>query len=181
MTGTRWIAAAIACVVALVPVTGCGGGDNGDGGTTASADDSEVAVPAAILARANTNCRQAAVLLRRLTKGAVKRYPLLSEAVNEGVVRPGLSLMERQARRQGALAAAADNPDFDRYVELYQPMIVLTRQFLQAARAHNIERAKRLAALVTGLRVEQRLAARAAGLTDCDVDLVDVIEKSSSP
>jgi hypothetical protein len=180
MTSIRRRVALIACAFLPVWLTACGGGGGSSSTGTAPSIDSGQSLPSGVAAQANANCRELVARTKALTHGVFFRYPSVLEATTEGIVRPGIPLMEQTARKQRALSQGADNPAFDRYVELFDPLIVIGQQLLTTGRAHDTEGARRLEGLLVGIGVEQRQAARAARLADCEVDFTRVVIHSGS-
>jgi hypothetical protein len=161
------------CLIAVLAIAGCGGGDGDD---TSTAD--QVGIPRTVQARANANCRELVREVKRFSGTDLSGYGNHAQAIAEGVIRPGLPILERAASRQQALAAKSRAPALHRYVELFDPMIVLAQESLRVGRSQNIFELRRLNGLLVGLVVEQRQAARTAGLDDCDVNWPDLLLKA---
>ena len=87
--------------------------------------------------------------------------------------------MERVASRQRRLAQAAHNSAYERYVQFFDPLIVLLQERLRAGDAQDAVQSRRLNGLVTGLSVEQKQAAKDAGLTGCNVDFPDTVTRAA--
>ncbi|MGB7588492.1 MAG: hypothetical protein WBM00_07270, partial [Solirubrobacterales bacterium] len=133
------------------------------------------------LTRANANCRQMLRAVKHLAKGVLSSgYANTLELTTEGFAKPGIRLVKREARRQQALQAAAADPRFSLYAELFDPIIVLAEQRLQAGQAREIARSQLLQDLLTSLGAEQRQAARGAGLRACNVDFLEAMIQAAS-
>jgi hypothetical protein len=170
------LSAAIAAGLVIVAIMGCGGGDQAPD-TRAQATGTRLA-SAAILARANANCRRFLRQARALGDGAFSQGSgTVSELATENVIKPSIPLLEEMARRQQKLARAARNRDLSLYADLFDPFIVLTQERLRSGQAVirtdselERERSTELEDQMTEISEEQRGAARRAGLPDCAVD-----------
>lgn len=167
----RRTAAALVAVVAITVLASCGESDE-VGRSPASQQ---------ALARADGNCRKMLRAVRHLAKGVLSRgYANTLELTTEGFAKPGIHLVKREARRQQALQAAAADPRYSLYAELFDPIIVLAEQRLQAGQAREIGRSQLLQDLLTSLGAEQRQAARSAGLRACNVDFLEAMIQAAS-
>jgi hypothetical protein len=167
----RLIAAVLGAIVAISALASCG--------RSGKAERSAVSQQA--LARANANCRQMLRGVRHLAKGVLSSgYTNTLELTTEGFAKPGIRLVKREARRQQALRPAIADPRFSLYAELFDPIIVLAEQRLQAGQAREIARSQLLQDLLTGLGAEQRQAARNAGLRACNVDFLEAMIQAVS-
>lgn len=171
MRRPRQTTAALVAVVAMVALASCGGS-----GETAPSAASQRA-----LAHANTNCRQMLRAVRHLAKGVLSSgYTNTLELTTEGFAKPGIRLVKREAEQQQALQAAVADPRFSLYAELFDPIIVLAEQRLDAGQAREIARSELLQNLLTSLGAEQRQAARNAGLRACNVDFLEAMIQAVS-
>ena len=169
-------AMAIACVLGML--AGCGGGGAGGEG--------QAALSPPTVAKADATCRYFRRETVKLGKG-VLALPLDPLHITvEHLVRPGIPLVQRVARRQQALAAHSRNRQFKIYAELFDPIVVLLQERLRGGEAALRQklaadpRGQHLDDLLAGLGREQRLAARAAGLRDCGIDFNQVLTSSIS-
>lgn len=146
----------------------------GDDGETDLAPVVEPADPTYV-ARADAICARALAETRRLGQEA-SRLPGSSdplELTTEQLIKPGIVIRERLAGRLRALPAPSRGADaVAAYLELFDPLEVLTRQRLQAGREGDIEEARRFETLMQELAEEQRVAAEQAGLDACAADFV---------
>jgi hypothetical protein len=101
------------------------------------------------------------------------------ELTTEAFAKPGLELVKRLARQQRRLRAAAADPRFDAYADLFDPIIVLGEQRLAAGRADDLAQSEQLQELLTDLGAEQRETAGDAGLRDCDVDFLAILVRKA--
>ncbi len=167
---------AVALIAASFAIAACGGDANSGAGTAPNATQGD----RAYIARANAICRHGVREARRIGARAGTVDPGDVDTITAIFVRPGISLLERQAARMRRLKAPASATDFRTYVGLYDPATVLTEQRVQAALAHKPARLQQLAAAMDQLSADSRAAARAAGLDDCDVDIARQIVLAAS-
>lgn len=169
-------AALLAVVLAIGSgASSCGGGDDGDTARMPSEPAAQV-IPAGVVSRADDNCRWMLHSVKRLARSVdLSDYSSGLELTTEGFAKPGMKLIENLERRQRALQAAADDPRFDAYLALFDPIVVLGEQRLEAGLAGQEARSKHLQDLLTDLGAEQREAAAKAGLVACDVDFFEVL------
>ena len=174
MSAPRW-SVLLAVVASGLILASCGGG--GDSGVrTAGAKASPE-----VIARANVNCRQMLRNVKRVAKRVLNHgYPSALALINEGFVKPGISLIKGVAKRQQTLEHAADDPRFDLYANLFDPIIVLAEQRLRAGQTEDRAQSLKLQDLLTSLGQEQRQAARLAGLHDCDVDFLNAMVRAAT-
>jgi hypothetical protein len=170
-------ASLIALVAVSVTLTSCGGGsdDHASGGTSSTAS---ATVPAAVAAQANANCQDLVRQAKRLATGVIQRYHHSFESLT-AIVTQGIPIVEQTANQQRALVPAAHSSAYALYVDLFDPLIVLLQERLRAGKAQDPVASRRLNGLVTGLSFEQKDAARAAGLTACNVDFKDVVTQAA--
>jgi len=164
----------------LLIAAGCGGSDSDPADETA-------ATPPAVLKEANANCRRLLVEAKQLGKGVLSRgYEGAIQLTSEGLIRPGLPLLRSVAAEQQSLARRTDNAEFDLYARLFDPIVVLTERRLAVSESlpAGLPTHPEIASLedqIDELTEEQQLAARGAGLADCDVDFRRVLISSLSP
>jgi len=159
----------------------CGGGDSGGDGTTrATSRPAPHVIPGRVVSRANRDCRSMLRSVKRIAERTrLSDYGSGLELTTEAFAEPGLKLVKRLARRQRALQAAAADPRFDAYADLFDPIIVLGEQRLAAGRADDLAQSEQLQELLTDLGAEQRETAGDAGLRDCDVDFLAVLVRKA--
>jgi hypothetical protein len=158
-----------ALVIGALPFQGCGGGD--DGGETPDR------ARRAAIASANANCREFGRSVRALGRGALAE-PDFAETITERVVRPSIPLLKRMAARQQALITDVDDPGFQLYATLFDPIIVLAQERLRSGLAEDAQRSRELEDQMIDLGLEQVDAAREAGLIDCDEDYQYILQQS---
>jgi hypothetical protein len=174
----RLIPSLAAGTAALLLLAACGG-DGGGAGT-------EARLSPKTMAKANATCRYFRREAHQLGQGVLS-LPLEPLALTvEHLVKPGLPLVRRVARRQQALARQAADSQFTTYAALFDPIIVLLQQRLRSGEAALRKKlavdpeGQHLDDLLGDLGEEQRLAAHAAGLRDCDADFNQVLTSSIS-
>lgn len=158
-------------LTAMLLAAGCGGGGGESDANLGGPGQSE-ALPAEIASRADSNCRDFLLEARRIGRKAFGDAPptTILELATERLVKPSIPVLEGMAKRQQGLEPEADSSSFNLYAELFDPIVAIARERLAAGRAGDAAKAKRLEELLTNLGLEQRQAAREAGLADCDID-----------
>lgn len=171
--------APIVVASALLLATGCGGRDGATPEGTAASP--------ALIARANATCRYFLHEIRVLGKGVLREIADIPRLTTERLVKPSIPLLERVARRQQAVARLAHDPQISLYADLFDPIIVLAQRRLRIGRAaerpghaQDVLRGQEVERLMSDLGLEQRVAAREAGLSACNVDFEHVLLTSLS-
>jgi hypothetical protein len=159
-------------LTATLLAAGCGGGEGGESDANLEKSGQSEALPADMVSRADSNCRDFLREARRIGREAFEGSPpaTILELATERLVKPSIPVLEGMAKRQQALESEANNSSFNLYAELFDPIVAIARERLEAGRAGDAAKAKRLEELLTNLGLEQRQAAREAGLGDCDID-----------
>jgi hypothetical protein len=168
-------------LVAGVAVAGCGGGDSGESATGGVTTGEPTATPTspAVVAKADTICRQIARELRAIGHRAAHSSASNGlELTTEGMIRPTIPVLARAGRRLEALKAEAGNKSYDLFVDLFDPALVLAEKRLAAGRRGDHASSAGLEEQLTNLGETQRGAARDAGLDDCDVDFQRILASS---
>jgi hypothetical protein len=170
---TKLSATVLLAALAAIAVSGCGGGNDAS---------SNEAVPRTVIAKANANCRYLRREAKEIGRGSLGGYTPASalELTTERLVKPSISLLERVAKRQQALEAAAGNPWFALYAGLFDPIVVTAQGRLSAGRENDYGKARELEEQLTSLGLEQKHAAREAGLRNCNVDFQHILLHSLS-
>lgn len=178
---TRRLAASAAIIGLALAASSCGGKkDAGEDRGAAANPPPPHEIPERVVSRASRNCHWELREVKRIGAEAGRTdYRSGLELTTEGIAKPGLALTRRLARKQAALRAAAADSRFDAYVELFDPIIVLGEQRLEAGQIGDETRAKRLQELLTDLGAEQREAAARAGLRACDVDFLHIVVRKA--
>lgn len=155
-------------VAGLVLGAGCGGSDQ----------PASRPLTAAVVAKANANCREFIQRAQQLGKGVLATgNSNFADVATERLVKPSIPLLEQIARRQQALANGTGNAQFTLYADLYDPAIVLTQERLRTGRAaqrtgalEDYQRSRAVENELTAIGVDQIHAAEAAGVKRCSAD-----------
>jgi hypothetical protein len=127
--------------------------------------------------RAESICKQGlheiGVLSRHLAQ-SLGNSPS-TDAIGSELVAPGIKILDRKASRFDSLRAASDSPDFNLYIGLFDPIIELAEQRLEAGRAEEPERGQALERLIAGLGDEQVTVARRLRLDACTVSFTEAL------
>jgi hypothetical protein len=177
-----WTVGIALVVVTSVLATGCGGGETGPAGEGHGGGVRPGKLPPTVLARADANCRYFLRETKQIGRRALAdpSSTVILELTTERLVKPSIPLLEHVADRQQALESMAHDPRFDLYANLFDPIIAIAYERLGAGRVGDPVRSKNLEELLTNIGLEQRQAARDAGLRDCDIDFQHVLLSSLS-
>ena len=85
----------------------------------------------------------------------------------EGLVRPGIPILSREATRLRALQPRPVDTDLQTYLGIFDPILVLSHQRLRAGGTADPTVANRLENLIAGLEEDQARAAHAFGFRYC--------------
>jgi hypothetical protein len=115
-------------------------------------------------------CRQASAEAQSISAGlaeAIAKSEDQSEGINNGLVKPGIAILERESRRLRALRSPPETTDVARFVGLFEPVIVLAHARAAAGEDSSLQTQRELEQLIVGLTGEQSTAARRADLQAC--------------
>jgi hypothetical protein len=165
-------ALAVAAVLA-----GCGGSESSDTsvanktGTSAASGPESSVQTVRYAKQAEKICahgvRETQALGRRLA-GVVSSSPTPEAAITNGLVKPGIEILEREGSSLRSLGQPPDS-SWQILVGLFDPIVELAHQRLQATAAGEPERARELEQLIGRLEGERTAAARQLGLDSCSV------------
>jgi hypothetical protein len=168
----------VVSVLAVATLAGCGGsGDDGAEATTKTATSAsgqaDSGVDSARYAkRAERVCaravRETHKLGRRLSE-VVSNSATPEAAITNGVVKPGIEILEREGSSLRNLGQPPGPRTWEVFVGLYDPIVELARQRLQATAAGEPERARSIEQTIARLEGERSAAARRLGLDSCSV------------
>jgi hypothetical protein len=172
-------------VVCLILITttaalsGCGGSGSGSSSTLEPRDEAIAAAPdPATARRAEAICRragdEAAVVAANLAR-RMRRSSSAEQALTEGLVRPGISVLEREGADLGALHPDPESAAFSTFVGLFEPVVSLAYQRLASGEAADISTSQELEKLTATLTTEQTKLAAALGLSDCQTDFFQAL------
>jgi hypothetical protein len=165
---------ALALILTLGSLAGCGA----DGDTASSQQAS-----AAVLARANANCRELRREVVELGRGAFAGATNLAEATTKRIVKPSIPLIESFSLRQQRLAKHSGDPTFELYTRLYEPIIALAHERLRIGEESTAPvnpAARGIEILTATVAGEQRQLAKKAGVADCAIDFEKVLRSALS-
>jgi 4-amino-4-deoxy-L-arabinose transferase-like glycosyltransferase len=174
--GRHVVSTALVAGFAVIALAGCGddGNETPAATTTSTTAANDGSTEQRYVNQANAICRHTVRKVRGLGRrfGRSDTTDSLARTTDE-LVRPGLAILESQARQMRAIEPAPEDQDLQRYVELFDPILALGRERFRAGRAGELDEARRLEMLGRELGEEQLAAARRAGLRDCEVDVED--------
>jgi hypothetical protein len=128
---------------------------------------------AAYVQDAEAICRRSVARTRALGSRLpqiVSSAPSPQQGITNGLVGPGIAILSQEAASLRNLDPAPASPALATYLGLFDPILALARQRLQAGRAGDPEGAHRLELLIAGLSEEQSAAARRFGLRTCSIE-----------
>jgi hypothetical protein len=174
-------ALALLVVALALAVAGCGGGDE-ETADTAPPATKEGAPPKqdspsslASVKRAEAVCGEMIAEAKRLGLALRNRKEFPSDPLELTtiLIAPAIPVLATSARRLRALKDESADPDFEAYVGVYDPILALLRQRVEAGKGGDRERAQELESQLLDLIALQRQLARSAGLDGCDVDFIE--------
>jgi hypothetical protein len=175
----------IAAAVALL-VAGCGGGSEETAPQDAAAQlhpvaespsDLHVRRADRICAEMVADAHRMGARFRKIPKVEINALTLTTQEL----VKPALPILEASARRLRALQPDAASLKFDSYVTLFDPIVSIVRNRVEAGEAGDSARAHELELLMVDLANLQRRLAREAGLKTCDVDFIETFSSGGGP
>ncbi len=168
--------AALLLALCLV-LAACGGsGSSGEETTATFTPSAEKA-----LAKAEANCELMLKEVRHAAKGVLSEgYKNNLKLLTLGFGRPGLKIAERTRERQRKLIPAIDEPAYETYVGLFDPIIYYAKQSIKGAEVEKIETVLPLKEKLSTLGIEQGLVAHQAGLPACEISFLDEMVKAAT-
>jgi hypothetical protein len=168
----------LSVLAVAVILGGCGSSDSGETEaatetTSSTSRNAHSGVdPARYSKRAEGICargvRETHTLGRRLAE-VVSNSATPEAAITNGVVKPGIEILEREGNSLRSLGQPPDSRTWQVFVGLYDPIVELARQRLQATAAGEPERARGIEQMIGRLEGERSAAARQLGLDSCGV------------
>jgi hypothetical protein len=161
-------------------VTGCGSSSDGPTAQERSADtEKELSAKAhaALAARSEAICKDAQRKIKKLGRGLAQRISGASglDSIGEALVAPGIRILTRESSRLARLEEPSNPPRWQTYTGLFNPIIELSQQRLDAGRAGELSRAHDLELLIATLTEKQAAVARELGLSACGVDFTQAL------
>jgi hypothetical protein len=165
----------MAALILALLLAGCGGGSETTGTQTEPSQGQATAGNQAYAAAADRICAAMIVDSRRMGDRfrAIPRVGVDALTLTtQRLVKPALPILERSAARLRALAAEADSVELGSYVALFDPIVAVVADRVEAGEAGDSERARELELQMIDLSELQRQLAQEAGLQTCDVDFI---------
>lgn len=97
------------------------------------------------------------------------------DAIGSELVAPGVRIVDRELSKLERLQATPESPQFSLYIGLFNPIIELAEQRLEAGKNDEPERGQALERLIAGLGDEQVATARRLGLNACSVSFTEAL------
>jgi hypothetical protein len=173
------LAMLLAVLATALAFSGCGANESESSSTTvtAPAPAARSAAPglaeAVYVRRAEAICRRGVArtqaLGRRLPE-IVSRAPSPQQGITSGVVGAGIAILGEEAAALRSLGPPPASPALETYLGLFDPILELARQRLQAGNVGDSERARRLELMISSLGQEQSAAAKRFGLRACSIE-----------
>ena len=159
--------------LALIAFSGCGGG--GDTSTTSIVTAPNGLEKQRYISRADAICRKGLSEATALGRGFTYHGGDALSVITEGLVKPGIPILERFATRLRALQPRPVDSNLQAYLGLFDPGEVLLRQRLHAGEKGDLNQAHNLELLLVSIGDEQRELGRRFGFHECDVDFLSVL------
>ena len=160
-------------------LTGCGSSDGPAAKESAAGAEKELPAKAdaALAARSEAICKDTQREIKKLGRGLAQRISAASglDAIGEALVAPGIRILTRESSRLARLEEPSNPPRFQTYTGLFDPIIELSQQRLDAGRAGELSRGRDLELLIAGLTEKQAAVARELGLSACGVDFTQAL------
>ena len=129
-------------------------------------------------ARAEAICRRATSeaqpLIGNLAR-TIGRSSSPEEGIDKGLVRPGIRILEKQGAALAALHPDPESAVFSTYVGLFEPVLSLAYQRLEAGESLDYGAAHELELLIGNLTGEQVKLAASIGLTECETSFFEAL------
>lgn len=175
----RRVLSACLILIATAALSGCGGASGSQSTSFSVPDPAQEAGPGpAVARRAEAICERAT----HETAALAARVPLLmsrgstsEEAITQGVVAPGIGVLEKESRQLQALAPRVESAVFATYVGLFEPVLTLAYQRLASGEAQQTDESHELELLTGGLTLEQAKLSASLGLTACETDFFEAL------
>lgn len=168
--------AIIAIVLATVAIAGCGGGsDSTDSSSSGKSAVTNARVGGALNRKAEAFCAEMVAAATRMgaefRDGSVGSSDPLT-MTTERLIKPAIPIVEKGSAKLRGLGPSPTNVHFESYVKLFDPILSLLRDRVEAGEAGEGDHAHELELQLIELSALQRSLARQAGLDACDVDFV---------
>ncbi len=171
----------LAVFIAVVAV-GCGSSSDSstapDPSTAGEAQPEPAAEHARYVAAAEAICRHSLGEVHALAKDlaeGLNSAPTPETGVTDSLVKPGTEIIARQGAKLRALTPRPDSVALETYLGMFDPILALAYQRLEAGEAHDPARSRELEILIADLAGEQSAAARSFGLRVCSVGFTEAL------
>jgi hypothetical protein len=160
-------------------LTGCGSSDSPTAKQSPAGfgEDFPVELAGELAARSETICMDARREIKGVARGLPQRISGASgpDAIGEALVAPGIRILKRESSRLAKLEAPSNPPRFETFIGLFDPIIELSEQRLEAGQAGDLSHAHSLELVIAGLTEEQAAIARGMKLKACGVDFTEAL------
>jgi hypothetical protein len=166
-------------------LSGCGGSSGTNTGSTAtestmpnSGQRETVAERVDYVKHAEAICARTVREIRALRRSlpvVISHSQSTEEGITNGLVRPGIKVLDRQSAHLRALEPRPTSGTLESYLGLFEPIIALARQRLQAGEAMDPKRGRALELLIAGLAGEQSALAKRFGFKICSVGFTEAL------
>jgi hypothetical protein len=160
---------------------GCGGGSTDSSSAVPSSSGASAGnrqPDAAWSRRAEAICHRTSaetLTLHEKLAAALARSGNQQEAINDGLVKPGVALLESESRQMRELRPPPGSPSAERFVGLFEPVLVLAHARVAAGEDLNLQGSHELEQLIVGLTAEQSGFARESGLKACQTGFFEAL------
>jgi 4-amino-4-deoxy-L-arabinose transferase-like glycosyltransferase len=165
-------AAATLGALVLIALSGCGG----NGGSTTSV----VTAPNNLekqryVARADAICKQGFDQARAVGRNYHNSGVGALQSLTEGLVKPGIPVLERFASRMQALEPRPVDSNLEAYLGLFEPGEVLLQQRLRSGEKGELNESHNLELFLVSIGDEQRELGARFGFRACNTDFLSVL------
>jgi hypothetical protein len=159
--------------------SGCGSSDTptAEQGSADPGEDSPAKLAPELAARSESICRDAQREIRGIAHGLPERISGAAgvDAIGEALVVPGIRILKRESSRLATLEEPSNPSRFETFTGLFDPIIELSEQRLEAGQVGELSRAHALELLIAGLTEDQAAVASGMGLSACGVDFTQAL------
>lgn len=177
--------ATIGCLTAIGALSGCGGSSAphrpaesaGHGKPPAASS-----LPTNYISRAEATCKRGIRETRAVGSELPERIsqaPTPETGIDTGLVKPGIEILTREATSLRSLKPRPDAHKLEIFLNLYDPIIALARERLNAGFAHERQRAHNIELLIAALSDEQSSMAHRLGFRACAVGFTRALRGST--
>lgn len=171
-------------ILVVAGIVGCGGGGE-ESSQPATASESAATRPLtpALVSRAEAICEQLVSDAQRMGAAFRNRSDFGSnplELTTRALFKPAIPVVEANAERLRKLTAETANSDFQGFVRLYDPILALLHERVEAGEAGDPQRARELEFQIVELATLQQRLAHSAGLNSCGVDFIETFSTPGS-